>query len=76
MKQEFTLQAITSQDTQWIYKGLSNPKIGLYYTVHFNIVEETQVQMQWYADLESQGTGRTMVVYYTPAQFLWDNWMQ
>ena len=45
-------------DLNHIYQGLSDPQVIRYYRVSYRTAEETQVQMDWYAHLETSGTGR------------------
>ncbi|MGB2129504.1 MAG: GNAT family N-acetyltransferase [Flavicella sp.] len=51
------LQQIVISDISVVFKGLSNSKITKYYGVHFDTLEATQEQMNWYAALEENGTG-------------------
>lgn len=51
------LREITSEDQAFIFEGLSDPTVTRYYGVHFPTWEESQVQMDWFADLWKQQTG-------------------
>jgi len=53
----FLLRKVVDSDIENIYKGLSDPEIIKYYGVNFNSLEETEEQMNFYADLEQHGTG-------------------
>ena len=53
----FILKEIEPSDIQNIFKGLSDPEITRFYDVHFESIEATQEQMEWYRDLKEQGTG-------------------
>ncbi|KAA3623803.1 MAG: N-acetyltransferase [Bacteroidetes bacterium] len=55
--QRLLLRQITPQDLPNIFKGLSHPDIIKYYGVSYNSLEGTKEQMQWFADLEKNGTG-------------------
>ena len=51
------LQQFVSSDVSVVFKGLSHPKITQYYGVHFDSLDATKEQMDWYATLEENGTG-------------------
>lgn len=53
----FLLRKVVDSDIENIYKGLSHPEIIKYYGVNFNSLKETEEQMNFYADLEQNGTG-------------------
>lgn len=55
--QRLLLRPVISSDIENIYKGLSHPKVIKYYGVSFHSLEATQEQMDWYADLQKNGTG-------------------
>lgn len=59
----YYLKEIQASDIENIYKGLSDPAITKYYDVHFSSLEETQEQMDWYANLKANGTGIWWGVY-------------
>ncbi len=61
----FYLKEIQDTDLENIHKGLSNPEITQYYDVHFDTLEETKMQMQWYNDLRNNDTGIWWGVYET-----------
>lgn len=44
-------------DIENVFRGLSHPDVIRYYGVSFATLEATREQMQWFRDLESQGTG-------------------
>lgn len=48
---------IIPSDIDNIYRGLSDPQIIRYYGVSFDSLEATKEQMQFYTDLEQNGTG-------------------
>ena len=54
----YYLKAIVPTDINNIHKGLSDPEVTKYYDVHFATLEETKEQMDWYANLEKEGTGQ------------------
>lgn len=51
------LRQIVESDLENIYNGLSDPEIIKYYGVSYKTLEETKAQMQFYSDLEKNGTG-------------------
>ena len=51
------LRQFVDNDLENVYKGLSNPEIIKYYGVSFKTLEDTKAQMQFFADLEKEGTG-------------------
>ncbi len=51
------LRQFTQNDLDNVYKGLSDPDVIRYYGVSFKSKEETREQMQWFTDLEKNGTG-------------------
>ena len=53
----FILNAVTEKHLPKIYEGLSNEKVTQYYAVHFNSLEATKEQMQWYYNLSENNTG-------------------
>lgn len=64
MKTErFTLKEIEDRDIELIHKGLSDERVTQFYAVHFPTLEDTQEQMEWYADLKKNGTGIWWGIY-------------
>lgn len=61
--QRFYLKKIKQEDIHYIHQGLSDPKVTQYYGVHFDTLEATQEQMDWYANLEAQKTGLWWAIY-------------
>ena len=59
----FILKEIQDQDIQNIHKGLSNRKITEFYDVHFETLEDTKEQMDWYADLKKNKKGLWWCVF-------------
>jgi len=53
----FYLKEIEPVDIENIHKGLSNPEITKYYDVHYDTLEETKSQIEWYKSLKETGTG-------------------
>jgi len=45
----YYLKEIEPNDIEKIHKGLSNPAITKYYAVHYDTLEDTKEQMEWYA---------------------------
>jgi ribosomal-protein-alanine N-acetyltransferase len=55
--ERFLLRQIIASDIDNIFKGLSDPAVIKYYGVNYTSIAATQVQMDWYAQLENSGTG-------------------
>ncbi len=51
------LRQFTADDINVVYQGLSHPQVIPYYGVSYSSLEATQKQMDWFADLEEEGTG-------------------
>lgn len=45
-------------DIEHVFRGLSHPDVVRYYGVRFDSLVATRAQMDWYATLEREGTGR------------------
>lgn len=52
------LRPFTATDIDAVFRGLSRPEVIRHYGVSFHSLEATQEQMDWYATLERDGTGR------------------
>ena len=46
-----------ADDIDNVYRGLSNPEVIKHYGISFRSLEATQEQMDWFRDLEQNGTG-------------------
>jgi ribosomal-protein-alanine N-acetyltransferase len=53
----FLLQEILPEDQPFIFEGLSHPQVIPYYGVQYKTLEETSAQMQFYSQLQKEGTG-------------------
>ena len=51
------LRQFIASDLENVYKGLSDPEIIKYYGVNYKTLEDTKAQMQFFVDLEKEGTG-------------------
>lgn len=51
------LRPIVQADHGHIFAGLSHPEVIKFYGVNFSTLEETQAQMDWYANLQEKETG-------------------
>lgn len=51
------LRRFTENDLENVFKGLSHPKVTQYYGVSYPTMEATKTQMQFFEDLERNGTG-------------------
>ncbi len=59
----FYLKEIEPSDIENIHKGLSNQEVTKYYDVHYETLEATKEQMDWYASLKKNGTGIWWGIY-------------
>jgi len=55
--ERFLLRQFVPSDLEQVYIGLSDPEIIKYYGVSYKTLEDTKAQMQFFADLEKEGTG-------------------
>jgi len=53
----FILRQFRPDDLNSVFLGLSHPKLIQYYGVNYDSLEATKIQMQWFQDLEQNGTG-------------------
>lgn len=51
------LRQFSANDLERVFLGLSHPEVIRYYGVNYADLESTQVQMDWFAELERSGTG-------------------
>jgi ribosomal-protein-alanine N-acetyltransferase len=51
------LRQFTENDIANVFKGLSHPDIIKHYGVSYDSLESTKEQMDWFANLEKDGTG-------------------
>lgn len=51
------LRRFESTDITNVFEGLSHPEVIKYYGVHFDTLEATQEQMDWFDNLEKSETG-------------------
>lgn len=52
------LRPFADHDLPMVFKGLSHPQVIPYYGVRYDSLEATKAQMEWFADLEKNGTGQ------------------
>jgi [ribosomal protein S5]-alanine N-acetyltransferase len=52
------LRPIVQQDIHQVFEGLSHPEVIRHYGVWFDTLESTQAQMDWYAQLVKEDSGR------------------
>lgn len=64
----YFLKEIEESDIHNIHKGLSDPDITKYYDVHFSTIEDTKIQMEWYRNLQEEGTGQWWGIYNKESQ--------
>ena len=55
--ERFVLRSFNENDLDNVFLGLSNASVIRYYGVSFKSLEETKKQIQWFADVEKEGTG-------------------
>lgn len=65
----YTLKEIQDKDIENIHKGLSNPEITKYYGVHFDTLEDTKEQMEWYRNLKKNEAGIWYGIYNENDEF-------
>ncbi|MEM6765706.1 MAG: GNAT family N-acetyltransferase [Bacteroidota bacterium] len=51
------LRQIHAEDKPYVFQGLSHPDVIKYYGVSYQSLEDSQEQMDWYANLEKRGEG-------------------
>ena len=51
------LRQFTDLDLEHVFKGLSHPEVIQYYGISFDSLEATKEQLEWFKDLEENGTG-------------------
>ncbi|RYF22675.1 MAG: N-acetyltransferase [Flavobacteriales bacterium] len=52
------LRTIAQTDLSHVFEGLSNPQVIKYYGVNYTSLKDTEEQMQWFANLEVEETGK------------------
>jgi ribosomal-protein-alanine N-acetyltransferase len=52
------LRPIRASDIQFVFEGLSHPDVIQFYAVSYKTLEETQVQMDWYQNIEKEKSGQ------------------
>lgn len=55
--ERFLLRQFTNSDLQNVFSGLSNPDVIRYYGISYATLEETELQMQFFRELEEKETG-------------------
>lgn len=65
------LRPIQTDDIQDVYQGLSHPEVIRHYGVSFDSLEATQEQMDWFAQLEREQTGRWWAVCSADGQIFY-----
>lgn len=56
------LRQIVQEDIEHVFRGLSHPEVTKYFAVSFHTLEATQEQMDWYANMILQDTGRCWAI--------------
>lgn len=57
LTQRFLLRKFTGNDIENVFRGLSHPEVIKYYGISFLTLEATQEQMDWFEQIEQDGTG-------------------
>lgn len=60
--ERFLLREILQDDINIIFKGFSNPDVIKHFGVSFDTLEATQEQMDWYANMIKNDTGRCWAI--------------
>lgn len=56
------LRPFTDADLENVFKGLSHPDVIQYYGVSYSTLEETKLQMKWFAEIEENKTGQWFAI--------------
>jgi [ribosomal protein S5]-alanine N-acetyltransferase len=56
------LRPFTHADLENVFKGLSHPEVIQYYGVSYSTLEETKLQMKWFAEIEQNKTGQWFAI--------------
>lgn len=56
------LRKFEQADVHNVFKGLSHPDVINYYGVHFDTLEATQAQMDWFSSHEKNATGQWFAI--------------
>jgi ribosomal-protein-alanine N-acetyltransferase len=56
-KQPVLLRQIKPSDQIAVFQGLSDPDVIRYYGVEYHSLADTKAQMDWYRDIQQQGSG-------------------
>jgi len=60
--EKLLLREIVPSDIDWIFRGLSDPEVNKYFGISFLTLEATQEQMDWYANMVKNDTGRCWAI--------------
>lgn len=52
------LRPLRDEDLEAVFGALSNPRVIAHYGVHYDSLEATRAQMDWFARIEQEGSGR------------------
>ena len=53
----YSLRPMEDNDIDWVFRGLSDPKVYRYYGVRYHSKEATEGQMAWYKELQNNASG-------------------
>ncbi len=56
------LRRFSDEDIENVFTGLSHPEVIKYYGVSYATLEETKLQMKYFADLEKNKTGQWLAI--------------
>lgn len=54
----YSIRPFVQADRPFVFQGLSDPQVILHYGVSYDSLEGTQVQMDWFEQIERTNTGR------------------
>lgn len=57
ISERLLLRKFTDKDINNVFHALSHPEVIKYYGISFSSLEDTKVQMKWFADLEKESSG-------------------
>lgn len=62
--ERMTLRAVTRDDQQKVFEGLSNPDVITYFGISYATYEETAKQMDWYEQSQLNQTGQAWAIIH------------
>ncbi len=62
--QRLVLRAVTRNDQQKVFEGLSNPDIIKYFGISYSTFEDTSKQIDWYEKSQNENTGQAWAIIF------------